>query len=56
MPENVLLTSRVWRLALISLAAFDAAFVLGYLLPAFHHPVALAAWPLIGVGLATAVE
>ena len=45
------MTSRVWRFALIALAAFDAALVLGFLFPALHHPIALAASPLIGVGL-----
>ena len=50
------MTSCVWRPALIAVAAFDAAFVLGYVFPAFHHPVALAISPLLGVGLAMAVE
>ena len=48
------MTSRVWRLALIAVAAFDAAFVLGFLFPALHHPIALAASPLIGVGVVRA--
>jgi hypothetical protein len=50
------MTSRHWRLGLIALAAFDAAFVLGYVFPALHHPVALAISPVLGVGLAMAVE
>ena len=45
------MTSGVWRLSLIAVAAFDAALVLGFLFPALHHPIALAASPLIGVGL-----
>jgi hypothetical protein len=52
LAQNAYMTPRAWRLALIALAAFDTAFVLGYLFPVLHHPIALVALPLIGLALA----
>ena len=50
------MTSRGWRMVLTATAAIPAALLIGFLFPAFHHPIALAASPFIGIGLVLAGE
>ena len=50
------MTSRGRRLVLTALAAIPAAWLIGFLFPAFRHPIALAASPFIGMGLVLAVD
>jgi len=50
------MTSRGRRLALTALAAIPVALLIGFLIPAFRHPIALAASPFIAMGLVLAVD